>query len=315
VLGPGRLRVRFDARGSAAPGIGETALAEMVSAPPGQGVALLEAALDEAALDEAALDRAALDRAALDRAALDRAALDASVAVPGYDDPREGDRVLAMTDDAGATWVLGVIRAPRPVSLLERALEPEPVPVVVRDRRGRLLFEYDPREDRAVLHVPSGDLEVSVPEGALRMRARDGVELDTEGELSLHGGRRISLEAARSALSSRVSIEPGEVSLVGAVVTAAAERAELLASRVGLKATQLESHVDRARSVAKVLDVRAGRIVERAKDVYREVSGLSQTRAERVRLVAEKAMQLVGENTLLKARDRMKIKGERIHLA
>lgn len=240
---------------------------------------------------------------------------DAQVALPGYDEPREGDRVLALTDDAGVAWVVGVIRAPRPPSLIDEVLS-ERGAVKVHDRRGRLLFEYDPEADRAVLHAPDGDLELSVPEGALRMRARDGVEVATDGDLSLRGGRRVELEASRgTGAASRIAMQPGELTLVGSVIAAAADRAEVLASKVGVKAHQLESHVDRVRSVAKVLDVRAGRIVERARDVYREVSGLSQTRAGRLKLVAQKAAQLVGENTLLKARDRMKVKGERIHLA
>ena len=67
--------------------------------------------------------------------------------------------------------------------------------------------------------------------------------------------------------------------------------------------------------MARVVDVSARRIVERARDAYREIEGLAQTRAKKVRLVAEKSAQMVGDNTLLKARDRMKIKGERIHLA
>jgi hypothetical protein len=210
---------------------------------------------------------------------------------------------------------VGVIRAPRPASLIDEALS-DAGPVQVRDRRGGLLFEYDPETERAVLHVAQGDLELSVPQGALRMRARDGVAIETSGDLSLRGGRRVELEASRgTGPASRIAMQPGELTLVGSVITAAADRAELLASRIGVKGHQLESHVDRVRSVAKVIEVRAGRIVERAKDTYREVSGLSQTRAGRLKLVAQKAAQIVGENTLVKARDRMKIKGERIHLA
>lgn len=263
------------------------------------------------------------------RYARDAASVDAQIALLGYDDPREGDRVVAMTDDDGLTWVVGVVHAPRTTSLLEDALEASE-PTVVRDRRGRILFEYDPEKDRATLHVPSGDLEVSVPEGALRMCARDGVELHTDttltldakenlavraGELSMSAEGRVTLEAARGEHRARLAMDPGELTLTGTVVAVAADRAELLAARVGVTAQMLESHVDRVRSVAKVLDVRAGRIVERARDVYREVSGLSQTRAGRLRLVAKKTAQLVGENTLLKARDRMKVRGERIHLA
>ena len=250
------------------------------------------------------------------RLALPGGLVDAQVATPGYDDPREGDRVLFFTDEAGDLWVIGVLRAPRPASLIEAALEASPAPVQVHDRRGRLLFEYDAAADRAVLHAPSGDLELLVPEGALRMRARDGVAIESGADLELRGARRVSLEAREGeGPTARVALEKGELSLVASTLTAAADRAELLASRVGVKAHQLESHVDYARSVAKVLDVRAGRIVERAKDVYREVERLSQTRAGRLRLVAKAAASLVGESTLIKARDRVKVKGERIHLA
>lgn len=253
------------------------------------------------------------------RLAMDGAILDAQVAVLGYDDPREGDRVLALRDGSSAAWVIGVLRAPRPPSLLDETLEASERstgPVAVRDRRGRLLFEYDPEHERAVLHVAAGDLELVVPDGALRLRARDGVSIDTDGDLALRAGRSAVLEAVRGdGPSARIAMQPGELTLVGSVLTAAADRAELLASRIGVKAHQLESHVDRVRTVASVLDVRAGRIVERAKDVYREVERLSQTRAGRLKMVAKATLHLVGENTLVKARDRMKVKGERIHLA
>lgn len=245
--------------------------------------------------------------------AFDGALVEAQIALPGYDEARERDRVLALTDDDGNTWVVGVLST-QPASLIEQVLE-EAAPSRVHDKRGRLIFEYDPASERAVLHVAEGDLELDVPRGALRMKARDGVSLESAGEVALRGGR-IELEASRGeGPSARVAMQPGELSVVGAVLTAAADRAELLAGKVGVKARELESHVDRARSVVQVLDVRAGRIVERAKDVYREVSGLSQTRAGRLRLVAQKAASLVGENTLVKARDRVKVKGERIHLA
>lgn len=247
--------------------------------------------------------------------------VDAQVAASGYDDPREGDRVLALRDGASGAWVIGVLRAPRPPSLLEETLEASAAeasasPVAVRDRRGRLLFEYDPERERAVLHVAAGDLELVVPEGALRMRARDGVAIDTDADLTMRAGRSAVMEASRGeGPAARIALQPGEVTLVGSVLTAAADRAELLASKVGMKAHQLESHVDHVRTVAKILDVRAGRIVERAKDVYREVERLSQTRAGRLKMVAKATLHLVGENTLVKARDRMKVKGERIHLA
>jgi hypothetical protein len=239
----------------------------------------------------------------------------AQLAAVGYTDPREGDRVLAWVDDAGRAFVIGVL--PRATSLLEKALEAEErdPTVKVHDRAGRLLFEYDPERDRAVLHAPSGDLELSVPNGELSLRARDGVKLETPGDVSIQGGRSVNLEASReNGPRARIAMQPGELSFVSSVLTAAADRAEILASKIGARAHFFESHIDRVRQVVKVLDVRAGRIVEHAKDVYRETEGLSQTRAGRLRMVAQKAVQIVGETALVKGRDRVKIRGERIHL-
>lgn len=162
--------------------------------------------------------------------------------------------------------------------LVERILE-DAEPTRVHDRQGRLIFEYDAANGRAVVHIPHGDLDVEVPNGAFRVRARDGI------------------------------------SLAGAVIEVIVERAELVADRIGVRARRAETSIERVKHIAGVVESTADRIVERAKDVYREVEGLTQVRSGRLRMVARATCELVAENALLKARERMKIKGERIHLA
>jgi hypothetical protein len=185
-----------------------------------------------------------------------------------------GDRVLLASDDRGGGWIVGRCAAP----LVDRILEDEE-PLRLHDRQGRLLFEYDAASGRAVVHVPSGDLDVEVPDGAFRVRARDGI------------------------------------SLAGAEITAVAERADLVADRLAVRARRVETAVERVKHVVGIVESTADRIVERAKDVYREVEGLTQLRSGRLRMVARSTAELVAENALMKARERMKIKGERIHLA
>ncbi len=244
---------------------------------------------------------------------------DAELATPGYDDPRAGDLVLYFTDDAGRRYVVGVLRALRPSTAIEEALEASEranEPVLVHDKRGRLLFSYDPQSDRATLHVPDGDLAIDVPEGEICFRARDGVTIESAGAVRALSGERVELAVETPAgAGARVGLTRGEVSLLGETVTLAARRAQMLASVIGMRASRLESHVERIRQVADVIDTSAGRLVERARDAYREVERLSQHRAGRLKWVAETTATLVSQDALLKARDRMKIKGERIHLA
>lgn len=216
------------------------------------------------------------------------AAEPARLAVPAYA-PTAGDEVLVTRDDTGVYWVIGVARDTPLVDLVldESAIRR------VHDRDGALLFEYDPAGHRAVLHVPSGDLSLQI-DGRLDVEARDGVSI---------AGRDVKVEAT------------GEVSLIGSFLRAAGRRAEVAVHEARLKASELESTTVRSRIVAEVIDTRAGRIVERARDSYREIERLAQTRAGRWRTSARKAAQLVGEGLLLKARETAKIKGERIHLA
>ena len=242
----------------------------------------------------------------------------ARLAVTGYV-PSSGDEVLTTTDDDGTAWIIGVVRdTPALDALLADEADvavAEPEKRSVHDREGRLLFEYDPVTHRAVLHVPDGDLVLCVPAGKLDLEARDGVSIRSPEPVTLESARRVRLEAAAGAQAASVEVEPGEVSVLGSLIRAAGRRAELVVTEARLRAEELESRTRRSKIVAEVIDTRAGRIVERARDSYREVERLAQVRAGRLRFAAEKAAQIVGDQLLLKARQTAKIKGERIHLA
>ena len=64
-----------------------------------------------------------------------------------------------------------------------------------------------------------------------------------------------------------------------------------------------------------VAETRAGRIVERARNVYREVAELEQTRAGRVRTIARELYSVLAERATIKADDDLTLVGETIHLA
>lgn len=108
----------------------------------------------------------------------------------------------------------------------------------------------------------------------------------------------------------------------GKVKIVAAEGFELdaptLHAKVGearVEGRSLSATFDRVKSAVGVIETRAERIIERAKNSYREVEELSQTRAGRLRLVAEKAVSLLGQRAVVKAKEDVKIKGDKVYLA
>lgn len=225
-------------------------------------------------------------------------AASARVGVPHYR-PRVGDAVLVLASADGARFVVGVLRALREVpdplvagdgsrASIERDEDGEVLRV--RDGGGRLVFEHRP--GKSVVHAPEGDL-VLATEGRLELSGAQGVHIDAGPELRL-GAQRTRLDTQD--------------------LRAAAERAQVQVKDASLVAGTLRTVADRVRERVETVERTAGRVVERAREVYREVEGLEQTRAGRLRLVAEKAFTVLSERASLKAREDVKIKGDKIYL-
>ncbi len=197
------------------------------------------------------------------------------------------------------------------------AARPEADGVVrVRDRGGRLVFEFDPETGRAVLHVAAGDLTLSVPAGAVTVQARDGVRVATEGRVELTGAEGVSLTAPAGfgVPGSSVVLDARGAAVATHRLDARAQVAELNVGEGRVVARSLHTAVEHARQVAGVVELQANRVIERAKNAYREVEDLAQTRAGRIRVVALNTFHLLGKRTYLKAEEDMKIRGEKIHL-
>lgn len=95
-------------------------------------------------------------------------------------------------------------------------------------------------------------------------------------------------------------------------------RAEALRAKVGeatVEGRSLRATFERVKTLAGVVETRAERVIEHAKNVFREAEELSQTRAGRLRFVAERAAHILGQRVLVKAREDVKVKGEKVYLA
>lgn len=236
--------------------------------------------------------------------------------------PRVGDSVLVGRADDGGLYVVGVVRALREVASVRAsdgtvaAIEDDEGREVlrVRDSSGRLLVEHRPEEGRTVVCAAGdlafragGDLDLTA-EGAVRVRA--GTDLDLEGR----GDVRLASTDVEGNVASSLSMREGRTQLRTERLGAELDRADVTVQEANLVVGTLRTVARRVKHEVGLLETRAERIVEKAQESWRETEGLSQTRAGRLRLVARGALQAIGEETLIKAREGVKIKGEKIYL-
>ncbi|HZF51979.1 MAG TPA: DUF3540 domain-containing protein [Polyangiaceae bacterium] len=240
----------------------------------------------------------------------------ARIAVQGYSGS-VGDRVLVTAHAALADlYVVGVLLAAKGPVLSTRegvTASVEGSSIAIRDASGALAVTYDAATGTARVAAPRGDLTLAAPKGKVVVDAATDIELRAQRDVRHRAARRIACEAGESAEPGLV-VERAAVRVATQALDITSDRASLhtteghvLAERIETTAAQIVSTVGR-------MEVRAERLIERAKDAYRDVDGLLQTRAKRARSIIREAYQLVTERTSLVSKKETSIDGERVLL-
>jgi hypothetical protein len=134
--------------------------------------------------------------------------------------------------------------------------------------------------------VADGDLEVRLPQGRFVVAAQEGIDLVSAQEVSVTAG------------GVRVNATEGNVVLRQLSVLGSFVRAEF----------------DRIKVLAESCDTVLDRLLQRVKRSYRFVEEHDQVRAAQIDYVAKNNASLRGENTLITAKDLVKVDSEQIHL-
>lgn len=190
----------------------------------------------------------------------------------------EGD---AITVETGA----GPRAAVRAAGCLLRPAEGDLV-LLASSRRGCWVLSVLERDDVSPARVAlDGDLELHA-DGALRVTARDGVEVAT---------------------AAPVSVVAGAVGVHAAEGTVAVERVTLLGG-------VLSVDVAKARVVARAVEGVFERVTQRAKRAYRFVEEVEQLRAGTVDYAAKELLTVHGRGAAVTADALVKVDGAQVHI-
>lgn len=245
----------------------------------------------------------------------------AEVAVPGLGRPTPGRRVLVSAGGPNETYVIGVLdRAPRQVlsreggsaTVVEHA-EGERIEVRGPDRA--LLFEYDPGNGAARLHLPEGDVAVSAPNGDLNLSAGGAVRLTGRSiDLAASSFVRVFVHDAAARILNSIRLGRRGARIRAKRASLDAERAELEVERTRVTGERLDTHVSLIRTTAERIETVAESVTQRFGALCRRVTGLLETRAGRLRMLVSGAWHGRAERADLRTRETFKVDGDQIHL-
>ncbi|MGK3981859.1 DUF3540 domain-containing protein [Sorangium sp. So ce136] len=240
----------------------------------------------------------------------------ARLAVPGYLGT-PGDRVLvarhAATQDFYIVGVLLAARGPVVQTAEGATASADGSTIAIRDASGALAVTYDAATGAARIAAPAGDLTLAAPRGKVVVEAATDVELRARRDVRHRAGRRVACEAGEGGEPGLV-VERAAVRVAAAAVDVTSERASLHTTEAAVLAERIATTAAQIATTAGRMEIQAERLIERAKDAYREVDGLLQIRARRARSLIREAYQLVSERTSMVSKKETSIDGERVLL-
>lgn len=191
----------------------------------------------------------------------------------------------------GPTLVLACadreLRARRATSCLVAPIEQDYVLVATDGYGDSYVLAVLRRDDESKVSISSdGDLELAAPGGKIAIVSREGIDLATGGDVGV-AARAVTMRARLG------SVVFERLSYIGDFV-----RAEVAKTR--LEGGVVERFVDR--------------VSETVKRSFRTVEELDQVKAKRIDYGAEQSISLHSENTLVAAKELVKVDGAQIHV-
>jgi hypothetical protein len=237
----------------------------------------------------------------------------------GYQ-PSEGDRVLVAGEggDDQECFVIGVVHSARPtrVELGDGShVQVHDGELELRDASDRLLLRY--ADGSAELAAPAGDLMLSSPNGRVVVKAATDVSIEAARDFAGHAGRRVELgcvDLDGEEKLSRFAMDPKSTTVETPKLEVRAKQSELVSAKATLIARRIAVTAEHVAQNVEHYELYADKLVEKARNSFREVSGLAQSTLGRARSVVRGIYSLRTQRSIMISKEETSIDGERILL-
>lgn len=233
-----------------------------------------------------------------------------------------GDKVLVTGESLESCYITGVINRQKPKvstqtgSYAQVVIHEGAEKLQVRDKQDNLIFEYDAAQGRATLSVTDGDLCLNAPNGEIQLFSSAGIRCSSLGPVDIDSRSEVNIRVpcVTAAPESKLQLTAQAATLAAPTCHIKARQANLLADHTKVEGESLTATLSRSRLVIERLETVAGRVLQRAKDVFCRVENLQHTQAKNIRTTVSDDYYLKSSHTDIQAKDDVKINGNKIHL-
>ena len=206
--------------------------------------------------------------------------IEAKNALPGYL-PQVGDELLVSGENFRCCYIIGVLhsadhQAGQTLQTQQGALarhqqKNDHETLSIEDEQGHLLFEYDVVEKKSKLYAAQGDLSLVAPQGDIELVSGKNIRCKSLGGIMMESATAAQLRVAGEDDQSAVSLTDKGLLLSSNNIGLKAKSAKLEIEHSQLEGKTFKGVLDRSKLLVGKIETVAIRIMERAKNVYRQV--------------------------------------------
>jgi hypothetical protein len=238
-----------------------------------------------------------------------------------------GDEVLVAEDNAGSFYIIGVLgQKDEYVQPLKQMIVTDGTfasvstsengqTLCVYSNDNELMFEYDPDTKKSRIFSNAENVVFDAPKGNIELNAAGNIHLKGhQVELSGRSGIGLSVGQMFEKVRSAVLLKPGKIDVSSQELKVSARRAIMFFEEARNNIKTVVSKIGSARLIVDKLETTASSIIEKTKNAYRTTENLNQVKAGRMRMLIHSTFHLGSRSSIIKAKEDVKVKGEKIHL-
>jgi len=236
----------------------------------------------------------------------------ARIAFPLSSKLRYGESVLIAGGNTDDFYIIGTLESKASEKSVNESLKlqcgaraelsgaPNAEKLTVFSKEDDLIFEYDPCSGKTRIDIPRGDLEINTRNGSIVFSSSKDIRMVTSSDTG-ENSADLSMD------SKKISMNSPEIDINSRKGTIHIDETEYSGNRFSGKIKTIKLIMNRLESVADT-------VIDKAKNVYRTVEGLTQLHTGRMRTIIKTTWHFKSKKTFMKAEEDFKIKGEKIYL-
>ena len=252
----------------------------------------------------------------------------ARLAIPLSQKLQWGDKILVAGETIDDFYIIGILhnrsleheKSKRLVSKSGAKVEvsgsPDEERLRVYSQHGRLVFEYDPETGKSRVDIPEGDLEISTRSGNIDFKSAKDIRFVSKQSIEMHCPKSIRMLTSdvKGNDLTAVNLESDKISLNSPEIGITSQKGDIRIDETEYTGKKVSGKIKNVKLIMERLESTANTVIEKVKNIYKTVEGLSQLKAGRMRTIVNASWQCKSKKAFLKAEEDFKIKGEKIHL-